>query len=249
MRNRRVLTRTPVLTGEELAAAAGSMATTLAHRGPDGSGVWADESAGIALGHRRLSIIDLSQAGAQPMCSDDGRHVLTYNGEIYNFRALRKELENEGVRFPARSDTEVVLKACQQWGVVSSLTRFVGMFAFALWDTVDRELWLARDRIGEKPLYYGWCGESFLFASELKALRAFPGWHGNIDRGALALLLKYNYIPAPYSIYQATLKLTPGAYLKLGPDDTRRGRLPGPRILLDVGGGSGGRIGESIRWH
>ena len=152
------------------------MMESLRHRGPDDGGSWVDDKAGVALGHRRLAVIDLSADGRQPMISHGGRYVLSYNGEIYNFIELRDELTHERVRFQGRSDTEVLLAAVETWGLEAAIERFVGMFAFALWDRTERTLHLARDRMGEKPLYYGWCGKSFLFGSELKALRAHPEW-------------------------------------------------------------------------
>lgn len=187
---------------EECELIARSMASSLAHRGPDDEGTWVDAEAGVALGHRRLAILDLSQEGHQPMQSQDGRYVLVYNGEIYNFQALRRELEQKGHVFRGHSDTEVMLAAFCQWGFRPALERFVGMFAFALWDRQANRLHLARDRAGEKPLYYGWAGEALVFGSELKALRAHPDWRGEIDRRALALLVRYGYVPAPFSIYQ-----------------------------------------------
>ncbi|MDR0701122.1 MAG: asparagine synthase (glutamine-hydrolyzing) [Azoarcus sp.] len=198
-------------------ALARRMASTLVHRGPDDEGVWADENAGIALAHRRLSILDLSPQGHQPMHSACGRHVLVFNGEIYNFAELRDELEKSG-KAPAwcgHSDTEVMLAAFAAWGVETALKKFTGMFALALWDKKKRILTLARDRLGEKPLYYGWQNNVFLFASELKALRVHPAFQSEIDRNALTLFLRYSYIPAPYSIYRGISKLMPGAYLSL----------------------------------
>lgn len=188
------------------------MASTLVHRGPDDSGVWLDRNAGIVLGHRRLSIQDLSKLGHQPMESSSGRYVIAYNGEIYNFKLLQKELEHLGCQFSGHSDTETLLATIEYWGIEKALKRFFGMFAFALWDKEKCELTLARDRIGEKPLYYGWQGQSLLFGSELKALRKYPHWQGGIDRDALALLMRHNYIPAPHSIYQGIKKLIPGTY-------------------------------------
>src|ERR1035438_2278236 len=180
----------------------GRMTATLRHRGPDDGGVWVDPAAGVALGHRRLSIIDLSPTGAQPMASSCGRYVLVFNGEIYNFREVRTELISRGVRFRGSSDTEVILEAVSEWGILPSLKRFNGMFAFALWDSVNRVLHLARDRAGEKPLYYGWIGSAFVFASELKALRAFPGFRGSVNREALMLYVERACVPAPHSIYE-----------------------------------------------
>lgn len=194
-----------------------SMTNTLRHRGPDDEGIWVDAQVGIALGHRRLSILDLSPHGHQPMFSANGRFVIVFNGEIYNYQTLRNELEKLGVapNWRGHSDTEVMLAAINQWGIENAIKRFVGMFAFALWDRQERVLYLARDRLGEKPLYYGWMGNTFLFGSELKALRAHPAWRGEIDRNTLALLMRYCYIPAPYSIYQGIFKLLPGTILTL----------------------------------
>lgn len=174
-----------------------------------------DERAGIALAHRRLSILDLSSAGQQPMVSPCGRYVLTYNGEIYNHKDLRTDLEAEGGHFGWRghSDTETLLAALRHWGVDGALRRVNGMFAFALWDAGERILYLARDRMGEKPLYYGRYGNTFLFGSELKALTAFPGWRGEVDRNALALYLRHNYVPTPWSIYRGIYKLPPAHFV------------------------------------
>ena len=198
---------------EVLEHTAGTMAEALRHRGPDDSGTWVDAGARVALAHCRLSILDLSPAGHQPMVSADRRWVIIFNGEIYNFRGLRAELEKRGTGFRGHSDTEVLLAAISEWGMEEALGRANGMFAFALWDRRDRTLHLARDRLGEKPLYYGWVGGDFVFASEIKALRAHPRWRGEVDRGALTLLLRHNYIPAPHSIYQGIHKLPPGHWL------------------------------------
>jgi asparagine synthase (glutamine-hydrolysing) len=205
------------------------MSDTLLHRGPDDEGSFVDEAAGLALGFRRLSIIDLSPEGHQPMTSKDGRYVLIFNGEIYNFQELRRELEDLGHGFRGHSDTEVMLAAFTQWGFEPAIKRFNGMFALALWDKRERVLRLTRDRIGEKPLYYGFSGSTFLFGSELKALRAHPDFKAEINRDALALFLRYNYIPAPYSIYQGIYKLTPGTYLSLNERCSSLGQLPEPR--------------------
>jgi asparagine synthase (glutamine-hydrolysing) len=194
------------------------MASTLQHRGPDDSGVWVDAAAGFALGFRRLSIIDLSPSGHQPMVSSSGRWVLVFNGEIYSFRELRDELAAEGHVFRGRSDSEVILEACEEWGVEAALKRFIGMFAMALWDRKERKLYLVRDRLGIKPLYYGWAGPSLVFGSELKALRAHPLFEPNVDRDALALFMRHNYVPAPYSIYSAARKLLPGHLLCITQD-------------------------------
>ena len=200
---------------EELRQTAVRMAERLMHRGPDDSGVWVDGEAGIALGFRRLAILDLSTEGHQPMLSEDGRYVIVFNGEVYNFQNLRRELEPKGHRFRGNSDTEVMLAAITEWGVEPSVKQFVGMFAFALWDRRERCLYLVRDRVGIKPLYYGSAGETFLFGSELKALAAHPDFQPEIDRNAIALQMQFAYIPAPYSIYRGIRKLPPGCILKI----------------------------------
>lgn len=207
----------PNATADHLAPCAQAMADRIAHRGPDDHGVWTDAEAGLALAHRRLAIVDLSAAGHQPMSSPSGRWVLAFNGEVYNHLDLRKQLEaaNAAPAWRGHSDTETLLACIEAWGVDETLKRSVGMFALALWDRQERALWLARDRIGEKPLYYGWQGDTFLFGSELKALRAHPAFTAEVDRGALALLLRHNYVPGPYSIYAGIHKLPPGTWLKL----------------------------------
>jgi asparagine synthase (glutamine-hydrolysing) len=191
----------------------------LAHRGPDDEGTWLDPEAKVGLGHRRLSIIDLSPAGHEPMHSASGRYVVTFNGEIYNFDAMRRRLEQEG-SVPAggwrgHSDIEVLLEAIDAWGLQAALDEAVGMFAFAMWDRRERSLSLVRDRFGEKPLYYGWVQRDFLFGSELKAFRAHPGFDNEIDRQALHLLAARTYIPAPLSIYRRIFKLPPGCILTM----------------------------------
>jgi asparagine synthase (glutamine-hydrolysing) len=204
------------------------MIDPLEHRGPDDSGVWVDAASGIGLGHRRLSIIDLSENGHQPMPSASGRYRVVFNGEIYNFRALGDELRGLGHSFRGHSDTEILLASVESWGLAAALEKFVGMFAFALWDDREHVLCLARDRLGEKPLYYGWQDESFVFASELKSFCSLPGWQGDIDRDALALHLRFGYIPAPFSIYRAIYKLVPGTFLSIRGDarDSRASFTP-----------------------
>jgi asparagine synthase (glutamine-hydrolysing) len=207
--------------GADLGEIAGAMADELLHRGPDDRGVWADDAAGIALGHRRLSIVDLSAAGHQPMLSHDGRFVAAYNGELYNTDELRAKLERDAgvAAWRGHSDTEVLLEAFAAWGVREALRRTVGMFALALWDRRERRLTLARDRIGEKPLYYGRFGATLLFASEPKALRRHPAWRAEIDRDALVLYARHGYVPAPYSIYRGVAKLAPGCFAEFSASD------------------------------
>jgi asparagine synthase (glutamine-hydrolysing) len=191
------------------------MTNQLAHRGPDGGDSVLESDGAVGLGHRRLAIVDLSEAGRQPMVSHSGRYVITYNGEVYNFQELRRELEITGAHFRGHSDTEVMLAAMDAWGISAAIRRLAGMFAFALWDRRERELWLVRDRLGKKPLYVGTVKGSLVFGSELKAIRAFPGFDAEIDRGALALQMRHNYIPAPYSIYRTVGKIEPGTFRRV----------------------------------
>ncbi len=220
------------------------MTRPLVHRGPDGSGEWVDPECAVALGHRRLAIVDLSEAGAQPMVSHCKRFVLTFNGEIYNAEGLRRQLDGQApVAWRGHSDTEVLLEAIARWGVEVSLQRAAGMFAFAVWDRTERQLWLARDRLGEKPLYYGWCGSTFMFASELKALRAHSEWRADIDRDSLLEYARFSYVAAPRSIYSGIRKLLPGCYTVVSHTEGSRQvppmrpfwRLPPPsREVLDL---------------
>jgi asparagine synthase (glutamine-hydrolysing) len=195
-----------------------SMAFVIQHRGPNHQGVWYDTAEGIGMSHARLSILDLSSAGHQPMLSASGRYVIVFNGEIYNHSSLRADME-KGCHAPdwlGHSDTETLLAGFDVWGIEATIKKTVGMFAFAVWDKEERTLTLARDRMGEKPLYYGWNRGVFLFASELKALRAYPCFDSEINRDTITLLLRHNYIPAPYSIYRGIFKLWPGTMLTLG---------------------------------
>ena len=217
----------------ELTSSVRDMVASIRYRGPDDSGVWCDERARVGLGHARLSILDLSPEGHQPMVSSSGRYVLSYNGEVYNFAELRSELEVIGRKFRGHSDTEVMLAAFEEWGIERTVQRFVGMFAFALWDRERRTLSLVRDRIGIKPLYFGWAGKTFLFGSELKTLRAFKGFHPEIDRGALTSFMRVAYVPAPLSIYKDVYKLSAGCLLTVGEKEleTAEGFSPDPDSL------------------
>ena len=189
---------------------------TLEHRGPDDCGVWVYEAKGVALGQRRLSILDLSPLGHQPMVSKDGNFVIVYNGEVYNFKEIRAQLEGHGFKFKGGSDTEVILAAVQFWGVEKAVKKFIGMFAFALYDIKAHKIFLVRDRLGIKPLYYGKLSDgSFIFASELKAFKAWSGFNESLDLKALALYFRHNYIPAPYSIFKSIKKLKPGFILTI----------------------------------
>ena len=202
----------------EMEAICGAMADSLQARGPDDRGIWCDPAAGIALGFRRLSIIDLSPLGHQPMVSASGRYVLTYNGEVYNFQDLRAELEAAGVAFRGQSDSEVILEGFARWGLEATVRRMIGMFALALWDREARELHLVRDRLGIKPLYWGRQGDLFLFGSELKAFCRHPRFTAEIDRDSLASYLRFAYVPTPHAIYRGVRKLRPGTILTLAAD-------------------------------
>ena len=212
------------------------MASALVHRGPDDSGIWVDAEHGVALGHRRLSVVELGPEGAQPMVSADGRWVVSYNGELYNHRELRHRLVGEGLAFRGGSDTEVLVATVQHWGLAAALESWEGMFALALWDRQQHELHLVRDRFGEKPLYYGWVGRSLAFGSELKALRRLPGFDADIDRDAVALYLRHNCVPAPRTIYSRVAKLLPGQLVTVGLD-----ARPGALLLPAPTGRPGGR--------
>jgi len=194
---------------------AGSMGGSLQHRGPDDHGTWIDPEVGVVLAHRRLSIVDLSSAGHQPMVSANGRYVVSFNGEIYNHEEIRPSLLARGCIFRGHSDTEVMLESIASFGLDATLPRLIGMFAFALWDRRERTLTLVRDRLGIKPLYWAKFGDLFLFGSELKALRAHPAWSPRIDRGAVASFMRHSYIPASHTIYQGVHKLAPGSVLTL----------------------------------
>lgn len=220
-------------------ALAERMGRRITHRGPDDHGEWCESNDGIVLGQRRLSINDLSPAGHQPMVSSSGRYVIVLNGEIYNFLELRESLLRLGCIFRGHSDTEVALAAIEQYGLDDALSRFVGMFAFGLWDKQSQALFLVRDRIGEKPLYYGKIGASYAFASDLNALRELPDWQPTIDRDALGLMMQHFYVPSPYTIYSGVRKLMPGSYLRIerdgsGFDETPTPYWSAPDIAIDA---------------
>jgi asparagine synthase (glutamine-hydrolysing) len=208
-----------------------AMIETVRHRGPDAGDVWVEPEGGVALGQRRLAIIDLSPGGAQPMHSADRRYVITFNGEIYNYRDIRRELQAAGRSMRSDSDTEVLLEACALWGVEAAIERAIGMFAFALWDRKTRSLVLARDRLGIKPLYYAASPARVLFASQLKAFRAAPGWKPTIDEDAVVGYLRHAYVAQPRTIYREAEKLAPGHILTL-----REGATPAPKCFWDLRG-------------
>ena len=226
---------------EEASSIARGMADAVAHRGPDDAGTWLDRDAGVALAYRRLAVIDPSPAGRQPMQSASGRNVIVFNGEIYNHRDLRRRLEAQcpdALPWRGHSDTETLLAAIERWGLGEALRAATGMFAFAFWDRKDRTLYLARDRTGEKPLYYGWQNGVFLFGSELKALAAHPAFAGDVDRDALTLLLRHCYISSPWSIYKGVRKLPAGTYVRMAAGASRQqtGELPEPQRYWSLRG-------------
>lgn len=220
-------------TEPELCRIATVMAATLQHRGPDDQGAWAEASSGIAFGFRRLSIIDLSKAGRQPMISADGQGVIVFNGEVYNAGRIRPELERRGVRFRGHSDTEVVLEACRAWGVCAAVSRFIGMFSFAYWDRTTRRLSLVRDRMGIKPLYYGQIKNTFFFGSQPKSFAPHPDWLAEIDRAGLADYLRLGYVPNHRSIFAGLQQVHPGGI-----------------VTVDIGGHGGGSatVSDDCYW-
>lgn len=215
----------PQLNIEESKNLIQKMTDCLARRGPDDSGIWQDPSSFLTFGHRRLSILDLSSQGRQPMISASQRYVITYNGEVYNFLLIRKELEAIGINFKGSSDTEVILAAIDAWGLLRSVKKFVGMFAFAVWDKKEKELCLVRDRFGIKPLYYGWQGKSFIFGSELKTFKTHPDFKNSISKDAFGFYLTYSYVPEAFSIFEGVKKQKPGTILSIKPAE-------GPEALI-----------------
>ena len=211
-----------------------AMTDAIAHRGPDDSGAYLEPDLGLAFGFRRLSILDLTKEGHQPMESSCGRYVIIFNGEIYNFQELKNELLLQGCVFRGGSDTEVVLAGVMQWGIADTVGRLAGMFAIAIWDKDAKELWLSRDRTGKKPLYYGWSDGCFLFGSELKGIKLWPGFNGRVDRTALSEYLRFGYVPAPHSIYSGIKKLVPGSILRLLRQAAKPGELPVPVRFWDL---------------
>lgn len=215
-----------------------SMAKSMNLRGPDSQGTWAEPAAGVGLAHARLSIIDLSEAGQQPMRSADGSLSIVFNGEIYNYRQIRRELEEQGQTpvngWRGGSDTEVLLAAVSAWGLETALQRFIGMFAFALWNSKAKELTLVRDRMGIKPLYYGFAGRDLVFGSTLTPLSKHPKFNSSIDRDALALYFATLYIPCPHSIYKNVSKLPPGTLLTISAKNVREKALPTPQTWWSV---------------
>lgn len=204
------------------------MSDQIRHRGPDDFGTWIDDEEGIALGFRRLAILDLSPSGHQPMVSANGRYVIVFNGEIYNFASLREDLLTQGHKFRGTSDTEIILASVLQWGLLTAVKKFNGMFAFALWDKDQHTLSLVRDRIGIKPMYYGRSGKTIFFGSELKSIKAHPDFKADINRDALALFLRYSYIPAPYTIYNGISKLPPASILSFQLDENYKNGILTP---------------------
>lgn len=226
----------PSLTGEELSSLLCDMSSQIIDRGPDDSGVWIDVDNGVGVAHRRLAILDLSEAGKQPMLSSSGRFVLAFNGEIYNHLALRNEIDGLGkpISWRGHSDTETLLAGFEIFGLEKMLMKSVGMFAIAVWDRSQQCLHLARDRMGEKPLYYGWAGSSLVFGSQVKTFRVHPAWRGDINRDSLSLFFRHSNIPAPYSIYKDIWKLLPGSILTISLQDVKSHHLAEPKTYWSV---------------
>ena len=223
-------------TEEQLTATGERMAETLAHRGPDSQGIWCDAASGMVLAHRRLAILDISPAGNQPMVSEHGTYVVSFNGEIFNARELQQELELtcNVSHWRGHSDTEILLAGMEAWGVRDTVVRCSGQFALGVWDTERHVLRLVRDRLGEKPLYYGVINGQFVFASELKAIRAsMPTWQPELDHSAFLLYMRYSYVPSPFSIYSDIFKLPPATILEVGMEDVATSHLRQPESYWD----------------
>jgi asparagine synthase (glutamine-hydrolysing) len=221
---------------DALAQIAATMAATLGHRGPDDAGTWADPGSGIALGFRRLAVVDPGTAGFQPMRSPSGRYVAVFNGEVYGYERLREKLDTfDRVRWRGHSDTEVLLAAVDRWGVRGALTRSNAMLAIAIWDSTTRTLTLARDRLGEKPLYYGWADNLLIFGSELKALRTVPAFDTTVDDEALALYLRHTFVPHPRTIFRSARMMPPGSLLEVQASDAGAATCPDPDHWWDFG--------------
>ena len=201
-----------------------AMGNSLAHRGPDGSGEWLSPDGRAGLAHRRLAILDLSEAGAQPMVSGDRRFAISFNGEVFNYREIRKELQGRGHAFRSDSDTEVLLAACREWGIEGAVSRCIGMFAFALWDDREQQLYLVRDRLGIKPLFLARAPGLVLFASELKGIMACPAFSREVDHAALQHYLSFQYVPSPQAIFRDAEKVQPGHIVTISADGSRSDR-------------------------
>ena len=199
-----------------------NVTNSIAHRGPDAQQIWCDREIPLALGHRRLAIIDLTDDGLQPMHSHDGRYTMVFNGEFYNFQDIKEELSTHNILYKGHSDTEVIVNAISNWGLEKTLQKARGMFAFALWDKIEKRLYLVRDRLGKKPLYMGWAGDNFIFASELKVFCAHPEFKREIALDAKMLFVKYGYIPAPSTIYQNVWHLPPAHMISLSYDQLQK---------------------------
>ncbi len=217
-------------------AVVNQMADALEHRGPDDKGFWIDDESNIALSYRRLAVIDLSKNGNQPMVSQNNRWIIVYNGEIYNHKELRKNLDDSGykIKWKGTSDTETLLACIEFWGLEKSLSKIVGMFSFSLWDKKTKRLFLARDRFGEKPLYYGYIDKCFVFASEIKSFKIFPGFQKKINQSALRSYFSLNVVPNKFCIYENIFKLTPGSYICIGYDLVDNQVIPKPQHYWSI---------------
>src|SRR5260370_5159430 len=231
-----VIDPTATRSSDALAHIAQMMAATLGQRGPDAEGTWADPAGGIALGFRRLAVVDRGAAGSQPMRSPSGRYVAVFNGEVYGYEGLREQLDaHDRIRWRGHSDTEVLLAAVDGWGVRGALSRSNAMLALAAWDSNTRTLTLARDRLGEKPLYYGWADGLLIFGSELKALRTLPSFDTTVDEDALSLYLRHTFVPHPSTIFRSARQMPPGSLLEVRASDAGPATCPRPESWWDLG--------------